>query len=66
MQNQVIEKKHLTTAEFAGLIGRQGGTLRHSLCTKGHYLGIRPVKLPTGHLLWPKDKVDALLKGAGQ
>jgi hypothetical protein len=46
--------KHLTTEEFARGLGVKAHTVRRGLCVNGHYLGVRPIKLPNRRLLWPK------------
>jgi hypothetical protein len=61
MQNS--QPKHLTTDSFAESLGVKGATVRRGLCIHGHYMGIRPVKLPNNRLLWPADERDRLLKG---
>ncbi|MBL0354374.1 MAG: DNA-binding protein [Dechloromonas sp.] len=38
-------------------------TLRASLCRNGHYMGLRPVKLPNGRLLWDAAEVERLTAG---
>jgi hypothetical protein len=52
-----------TTEQTAFAFGVKPHTLRVSLCERGEYLGIRPVKLPNRRLLWPADAVDALARG---
>jgi hypothetical protein len=52
-----------TTNHTAAALGVVPHTLRVSCSKHGHYLGIRPVKLPNGRLLWPADQVDALVSG---
>lgn len=52
-----------TTNQTASVFGVVPHTLRVSLCEKGEYLGIRPVKLANRRLLWPADKVDAVARG---
>lgn len=47
------EEKHIPTEKFAKRFFVQQATVRRSLCIKGHYLGVRPIKLPNGRLLWP-------------
>lgn len=56
-------RQHLDTENAALRLGVKPPTLRHSLCLRGHYLGIRPVKLPNGRLLWPQDAIQKLLSG---
>jgi hypothetical protein len=41
-------------------------TIRAALCRDGHYLGLRPIKLPNRRLLWPADAVIALLSGSAK
>ncbi|WP_207308678.1 hypothetical protein [Marinobacter caseinilyticus] len=53
-----------STEEVAMRYGVQPGSIRASLCRKGHWCGIRPIKLPNRFLAWPADVVDQLLAGA--
>lgn len=50
-----------TTEALALMAGLKPQTLRASLCRRGHWCGIQPVKLPNRLLLWPAAQVDALL-----
>jgi hypothetical protein len=50
-----------STEEVATRYGVQPGSIRASLCRKGHWCGIRPIKLPNRFLAWPADAVDQLL-----
>ncbi|PZU55887.1 MAG: DNA-binding protein [Thauera sp.] len=52
-----------TTTEAAVRLRYQPQTLRREYCQKGHFCGIKPVKLPSGRLLWPADEIDALSCG---
>ena len=64
MTLQVITRpRKLDTAEAAEVLRVRPQTLRHSLCLKGHYMGLRPVKLPNGRLLWEAAAVAALASG---
>ena len=62
----VTDVKNITTAKLAELLGCKPDTVRRSLCTKGHYLGIRPVKLPNNRLMWPLKDVAQILNSGGQ
>ena len=53
--------KKLTTKEFAEEARVQPETILHSHCIKGHYSGIKPVKLANRLLLWDAKEVEALL-----
>ena len=55
-------KVYLTTKQFAQTVGVQGATVRRSLCVNGHYLGIKPEKLPNNRLVWPGDKINEILQ----
>ncbi len=44
--------EYLTTEEFARGLGVKAPTVRRALCVNGHYLGVRPIKLPNRRLLW--------------
>lgn len=52
-----------TTNQTASALGVVPHTLRVALCKRGDYLGIRPVKLANGRLLWPASQVDAVALG---
>ena len=51
----------INTKEYAGLTRVDSQTIRRSYCVNGHYLGIKPFKLPNGRLLWPRDEVLRVL-----
>ena len=53
----------ITTEEMAGLLRIVPQTARAGLCRNGHYLGMRPVKLPNGKLLWDSAAVERLTTG---
>lgn len=59
----MFNKAKLTTKELAEVLNFQQQTLRASLCRYGHYLGLRPTKLPNGRWLWDADAVARLMKG---
>lgn len=52
-----------TTNQTASVFGVVPHTLHMALCQRGAYLGIRPVKLANGRLLWPATQVDAVALG---
>jgi len=56
------DQKYITTNEYASSLGVQGNTVRRGLCVHGHYMGLKPIKLPNNRLLWPKTGVDRLLQ----
>lgn len=53
----------LTTEELAASLRIVPQTARAALCRNGHYLGLRPVKLPNGKLLWDAAEVERLTAG---
>lgn len=53
----------ITTEEAATRLRVAKQTPRASLCRLGHWLGMRPVKLPNGRLLWSADEVERLAAG---
>lgn len=53
----------ITTEEFATALRNRPQSIRAGLCRNGHYLGLRPVKLPNGKLLWDAAAVERLLSG---
>jgi hypothetical protein len=58
-------QENLTTEQFAEALQGKPSTIRTRLCKTGSYYGIKPVKLPSGRLLWPAADIDALLSGKG-
>lgn len=65
MQNNPVAKilnsetPHVTTIELASRFGVKATTVHRNLCVKGHFMGLVPVKLPNGRLLWPVGKGGA-------
>lgn len=53
----------LSTKEAATKLRAAQQTPRASLCRLGHWLGMRPVKLPSGRLLWDAAEVERLASG---
>lgn len=54
-----------STEELAALLHIRPQSIRASLCRSGSLMGLRPVKLPNGRLLWPADEADRLISGEG-
>jgi len=64
MHADVLNKpRSLNTEEAAAALRVRPNTLRVGLCKNGHYLGLRPIKLPNGRLLWDASQIDALARG---
>lgn len=53
----------LSTEEAAAKLRAEPQTPRASLCRLGHWMGMRPVKLPNGRLLWDAAEVERLASG---
>ena len=53
----------LSTEEAAAKLRSASQTPRASLCRLGHWMGMRPVKLPNGRLLWDAAEVERLASG---
>ena len=49
-----------STNELAELVRGTPGAIRVRLCETGSYFGIRPLKFPSGRLLWPADSLEQL------
>ncbi|WP_341645425.1 DNA-binding protein [Thauera sp. SDU_THAU2] len=56
----ITRPRNLDTAEWASALRVKPDTVRRALCLKGHYMGVVPIKLPNGRLLWPADALDRL------
>jgi hypothetical protein len=54
----------LTTHAFAQQVGVLAQSVRVRLCRTGSYFGIRPLKTPSGRLLWPADGPQRLIEEA--
>jgi len=52
---------NINTKEFAELVRVDPQTIRRAFCVNGHYMGVKPLKLSTGRLLWPKDEILKIL-----
>lgn len=52
-----------TTKEAAGELRTAEQTMRKNFCLYGHHHGLRPVKQPSGRLLWRAAEVVALATG---
>jgi len=59
----IFNPRKLDTAEAAAVLRVRPQTLRRALCLNGHYLGLRPTKLPNGRLLWDAADLDLLTSG---
>lgn len=59
-----VTRQKLTTEELAAFLRVVPQTVRAGLCRKGHFCGLKPLKLPNGKLLWDAAEVERLLSGA--
>lgn len=57
-----MEHESLSTRELAGLVRVESQTIRRAYCVNGHYLGLRPLKLPNNRLLWSKSAALRVLE----
>lgn len=60
---RVAQVTKITTEEMAEQLRMRPQSIRAGLCRKGEYLGLRPVKLPNGKLLWDAAAVNRLISG---
>lgn len=60
-----LNQQNLTTEQLAEVLHGKPSTIRTRLCKTGSFYGIKPIKLPSGRLLWPADAVQTLLTGKG-
>jgi len=51
----------ISTKEFATKLRVDSQTIRRGYCVNGHYMGLKPVKLPNGRLLWSNDGAQKLI-----
>lgn len=64
MQNNLPPK--LSTEELAVLGKVVPQSIRASICRKGHWLGLRPVKLANRRLLWDAAEAARVLNGVAE
>jgi hypothetical protein len=57
-------RRPLTTEELAALLSIRPQSIRKRYCQTGAYYTLRPLKLPSGRLMWPADALDKLSAGA--
>ena len=55
-----------STDELAAMGKVRPATLIASLSAKGHWLGLRPVRLPNRRLMWPADEARQVLHGVAK
>ncbi|HQE19875.1 MAG TPA: hypothetical protein PK607_15355 [Aggregatilineales bacterium] len=61
-----LAARTLSTEQAAAILKVKPQTLRAALCRDGHYMGLRPSKLPNRFLLWDASAVNSLLSGGAQ
>lgn len=57
---------HYSTEVLADHLKIKAQSIRAALCRDGHYLGLRPIKLPNRRLLWSAEAVATLLSEVGK
>ena len=65
MNTTQFTPQNLTTEQFAEALHGKPSTIRTRLCKTGSFYGIKPIKLPSGRLLWSAEAVRAFLAGKG-
>ena len=58
------ETTDINTREMAAIFRVDPQTIRRALCVNGHYLGLKPLKLPNHRLLWPGNQARELAGAA--
>lgn len=53
----------LSTENLSELLKVRPSTIRRGFCVRGEYMGLRPVKLPNGRLLWDREQAERLVVG---
>jgi hypothetical protein len=53
----------LTTEELAAVGRVAASSIRSSVCRRGNWNGLKPVKLPSGILLWDAEEAKRLING---
>lgn len=63
ISDRIGPAESLNTRELAACFRVEPATIRRACCVDGHYLTLKPHKLPNGRLLWPKAAVQKVLGG---
>ena len=63
LKSQHTPAPKFSTEELASFGRVVPQSIRASVCRKGHWNGLRPVKLPSGKLLWDAEQAAAVLNG---
>lgn len=58
-----LHLEKMTTRQMAEMTCYKHSTIITRLCKTGSFYGIKPIKLPSGRLLWAANEVQALLTG---
>jgi len=53
----------ITTKMFSELAGVEVNTIRSAICRKGGYLGVSPIKMQNGRVVWNAEEVKSALDG---
>lgn len=61
-----LAARRLTTEQVAEALHVKPATIRSGLHYNGHYLGLKPVKLPNRRLLWDAAQVEAIASGEAE
>ncbi|MBH0026089.1 hypothetical protein I6F53_03740 [Pseudoalteromonas sp. SWN29] len=65
MATNIVTNQRITTEQLGYAVHTKPNSIRTRLCKTGSFYGIKPIKLPSGRLLWPAEAVQALLTGKG-
>ena len=58
------EKEYINTRQLASILGDiKPATIHKNLCLKGNYLGLVPIRLSNGRLLWRKGDIAKSITG---
>ena len=60
MTSEISEK--ITTKQVARFFGVEATSIRSALSIHGHYWGLKPLKAPSGRLVWDRAEVEARLE----
>lgn len=64
--NTQAENQVFDTEELAAEFKVKANTIRRQHCLTGHYMGIKPVKLPNRKLVWLRADVERILSGGAK
>lgn len=62
----MMKQTHCSTEKWVAPLDYKKETAHSSYSKHGHFLGVVPIKLPNGRLMWPIAELERLLSGGAK